>query len=250
MTLEQTLNETSTHAIVSPAVFQTPSKVRRALAKGVESSKWDTLKTNSDDQDENKYYCAKEELDLLRKAALGDIRSRNLLVESQIHYIAGLACMYKNPLYKTSDFIAEGVLGLAEAIDNFDIESNLRLHTYAKWFIKAKMSRLANSRLMKGREFDEESQQYKNKSSVSPVEDSDTPHFSCNDSSFETFSQDHYYEVIKPHIPEKFFKIFMMYFGEQLSYREIATEIGLSHERVRQIINQQLPIIQKKIKNL
>lgn len=81
---------------------------------------------------------AKEEIDLSRRLRdHGDMAAAHRLVTSHLRLVAKIAMRYRGYGLPTGDLIAEGNLGLMQAVKRFDPEKGFRLSTYAMWWIKA-----------------------------------------------------------------------------------------------------------------
>lgn len=92
---------------------------------------------------------AEEERWLLARAA-HDPRALSILIESHMRLVIGIAQRYVRDGVAADDLIAEGTIGLLEAIRRFDDAAEGRLSTYAKWWIRARVRAysLANRRLV------------------------------------------------------------------------------------------------------
>lgn len=77
-----------------------------------------------------------KEKELLEKYKSGDKRARDLLVESNLRLVASIAKSYVGRGIEFPDLIQEGTIGLMEALDRFEMDKNLKLSTYATWWIK------------------------------------------------------------------------------------------------------------------
>lgn len=66
-----------------------------------------------------------------------DVHYKNLLVTSHLRFVIKVAMQYRNYGLPMSDLIAEGNLGLMRAVEKFDPNKDVRLSTYAIWWIKA-----------------------------------------------------------------------------------------------------------------
>ena len=77
-----------------------------------------------------------EEIKLIRKAQEGDLSSKEKLILGHRGTVENMAKLYKNRGVDMDDLISEGNLGLMRAIDKFDITKNVRLYTYASWWIR------------------------------------------------------------------------------------------------------------------
>lgn len=80
---------------------------------------------------------AENERRLLALAKAGDISARDEIVKSQLKFVVTMARRAKTNL-NLNDVINEGNIGLIEAIDNYDMSSNVRFGSYAvHWINKA-----------------------------------------------------------------------------------------------------------------
>lgn len=77
-----------------------------------------------------------KEKELLEKYKSGDKRARDILVESNLRLVASIAKSYVGRGIDFPDLIQEGSIGLMEALDRFEMDKNLKLSTYATWWIK------------------------------------------------------------------------------------------------------------------
>ena len=76
---------------------------------------------------------------LIKKAQDGDIEARNTLVESNMKLVLKIARKYSGlPLV---DLINEGTFGLIRSIEKFDLTKDLKLSTYATWWIRQAIRR-------------------------------------------------------------------------------------------------------------
>lgn len=79
-----------------------------------------------------------EEQDLARQYHnSGDVDAAHRLVTSHLRLVAKLAMGYRGYGLPVMDLIAEGNVGLMQAVKRFDPEKGFRLATYAMWWIKA-----------------------------------------------------------------------------------------------------------------
>ena len=79
-----------------------------------------------------------EELDLARRwRDARDHQARQRLAEGHLRSVVKIAQKYRGYGLYLSDLIAEGNLGLLEAIDRFEPERGLRFLTYARYWIRA-----------------------------------------------------------------------------------------------------------------
>jgi len=69
----------------------------------------------------------------------GDKEAAHRLVTSHLRLVVKIAYGYKNYGLPVPELIAEGNIGLMQAVKKFDPEKGNRLSTYAMWWIKASM---------------------------------------------------------------------------------------------------------------
>lgn len=62
-------------------------------------------------------------------------RSKNELIEANLRLVVSRAKIYKK-MYPLEERIAEGNLGLARAIETFEVEKGYKFSTYANWWIR------------------------------------------------------------------------------------------------------------------
>ena len=78
----------------------------------------------------------KQEIELSRKAKLGDLTARNKLIESNYRLVISIAKKYYRSGTSFDDLIQESTTGLLKAVDKFDPELGYKFSTYACWWIK------------------------------------------------------------------------------------------------------------------
>ncbi len=80
----------------------------------------------------------KEELELSRKwRDEGDVSAAHRLVTSHLRLVAKIAFKYRGYGLPMGELIAEGNIGMMQAVKRFDPEKGFRLSTYAIWWIRA-----------------------------------------------------------------------------------------------------------------
>jgi len=81
---------------------------------------------------------AEEELDLsTRWREHGDVAAAHRLVTSHLRLVAKMAFKFRGYGLPVAELIAEGNIGLMQAVKRFEPERGFRLATYAMWWIKA-----------------------------------------------------------------------------------------------------------------
>ncbi len=84
---------------------------------------------------------AEQERDLAIRAAEGDERARELLVQANLRLVISIAKHYTGRGLSMIDLIQEGNLGLMRAVQQFDPTRGSRFATYATWWIRQAISR-------------------------------------------------------------------------------------------------------------
>jgi RNA polymerase sigma-32 factor len=72
---------------------------------------------------------------LYRKSS--NLRAAHVLVTSNLRFVMKVAYEYRSYGLKMADLIQEGNLGLIKAVEKFDPEKDIRLISYAVWWIRA-----------------------------------------------------------------------------------------------------------------
>ena len=82
-----------------------------------------------------------QELDLSKKAAVGDEMAKNILAESNLRLVVSIAKRYVGRGLLFLDLIQEGNIGLMKAVDKFDYDKGFKFSTYATWWIRQAITR-------------------------------------------------------------------------------------------------------------
>ena len=87
----------------------------------------------------NKYslLTVEEEQRLARRFKKGDLRAGHKLVTSNLRFVVKVAYEYRSYGIKMADLIQEGNIGLMKAVQKFDPDKEIRLISYAVWWIRA-----------------------------------------------------------------------------------------------------------------
>ena len=81
-----------------------------------------------------------EEIDLAKRwLEHGDVEAAHRLVTSHLRLVAKIAFRYRGYGLPIGELIAEGNIGMMQAVKRFDPDKGFRLATYAIWWIKASM---------------------------------------------------------------------------------------------------------------
>jgi RNA polymerase sigma-32 factor len=87
----------------------------------------------------NKYslLSVEEEQKLARRFRKYDLRAGHRLVTSNLRFVVKVAYEYRSYGIKMPDLIQEGNIGLMKAVQKFDPDKEIRLISYAVWWIRA-----------------------------------------------------------------------------------------------------------------
>jgi len=77
-----------------------------------------------------------EEIECARKAAEGNVVSRNRLVSSNLRFVVNVAKKYQGQGLPLQDLISEGNIGLINAIERYDVDKGYHFISYAVWWIR------------------------------------------------------------------------------------------------------------------
>jgi RNA polymerase sigma-32 factor len=80
-----------------------------------------------------------EERELARRAGAGDVTAEQHLIASLQGFVVRTAKAYRRSGVPMPDLIQEGMIGLIQAVRRFNPEKDVRLATYAVWWIRAAM---------------------------------------------------------------------------------------------------------------
>lgn len=78
-----------------------------------------------------------DEFDLARRSKDGDTEATKRLVNCNLRLVVKIALEYQSTRVSLLDLIQEGNVGLMQAVRKFDPERNIRLSTYAQFWIRA-----------------------------------------------------------------------------------------------------------------
>lgn len=75
----------------------------------------------------------------VRFRATGDRQARELLINSNLRFVAKVAARYRSYRLDMADVLQAGCVGLISAVDRYDPEQGVRLLSYAVWRIKSEI---------------------------------------------------------------------------------------------------------------
>jgi RNA polymerase primary sigma factor len=82
---------------------------------------------------------ADEEVRLARRIESGDLRAKELMIESNLRLVFAIARSYRRRGVTFADLVQEGTIGLIRAVERFDHRRGLKFSTYAVWWIRRSM---------------------------------------------------------------------------------------------------------------
>ena len=80
-----------------------------------------------------------EERELARRAGRGDWKAEQRLVAMHRRFVVRIARAYRRTGIPMADLVQEGMIGLVQAVRRFNPDRDVRLSTYAIWWIRAAM---------------------------------------------------------------------------------------------------------------
>ena len=80
-----------------------------------------------------------EEIDLIRKAQLGDQRAKDKVISANLRFVISVAKMYSMDPEIFGDLVSAGNIGLIDSLDKFDSSKGFKFISYAVWHIRKEM---------------------------------------------------------------------------------------------------------------
>ncbi len=84
---------------------------------------------------------AEEEVELAKRMEMGDKEAKQRLIESNLRLVVSIAKRYVGRGMLLLDLIQEGNMGLIKAVEKFDYRKGYKLSTYATWWIRQAITR-------------------------------------------------------------------------------------------------------------
>lgn len=78
-----------------------------------------------------------EEVDLAKRSVAGDRAAMARLIKAHRRFVVKIARKYRNYGLPMNDLVQEGTIGFIQAVKRFDPSRDVRLNTYAMWWIRA-----------------------------------------------------------------------------------------------------------------
>jgi RNA polymerase primary sigma factor len=187
-----------------------------------------TLNIYLDEIGEKSLLSEDEERRLAARIHAGDERALNKLIEANLRFVVAIARQYQNKGLPIDDLISEGNIGLMKAARKYDGERGVRFVNYAVVFVRQQIE--------KALKLESAEQRVENMKDV-------------RDDNSSAIADDAEYSLDS--LNERELKVVTAYFGigqERLTMAEIAEEMNLRRERVRQIRNKAIRRLKKNKK--
>jgi RNA polymerase primary sigma factor len=97
----------------------------------------DGLKRYLDDIRRTELLAPEEERELFELYRKGSRHARDRLIRSHMRFVVKVALHFRNVPLPISDLIGEGAIGLIKAIDTYDPSRGVRFISYAVWWIRS-----------------------------------------------------------------------------------------------------------------
>lgn len=189
-----------------------------------------------------------EEHELLREYKYNNnIAARNKLITSNLRYACKLANAYRNRGVSYSELISVANDGLLESIEKFDIEQDIKLISYSKWWIMQKMQNaiIKKNRMPESDIPGDHEDQYDEAEVDEPAkkskQDAYNEYFVVDDDNLEDEKNaKKFIDGIMSVLTEREADIINMYYGRcghrENTLEDIGKKYNLTKERVRQIM--------------
>jgi RNA polymerase primary sigma factor len=182
---------------------------------------------------------------LLAYKLRNDLNARNKLIESNLKYACKLANGFRNKGLSFGELISEANSGLLDAIEKYDIQQDVKLISYSKWWIIQRMQ----SALEKQNRIIREDLPLEYNDDVDFCDesiDNDNFHINLfiteNEQNVKDKNDRYLVDRITSQISEREKDMIYRYYGinqkEKSTLEDIGKKYGLTRERVRQIIDK------------
>ena len=197
----------------------------------------------------------KEERKLLEEYLnKGNLNARDTLIKCNLKYACTLANSYRGKGVEFSDLIAEANNGLIESIEKYDLNKNVKLITYAKWWIMQRLNNCVSNNykfLTDDLPTDHEKQKENDEDITNETTSNEYEKMVADeiDSDTHTLEVKYYVSELLNVLSEREREILEMYFGINGTYNnleDIGKQFNITKERTRQIIEKSLLKLRSK----
>jgi RNA polymerase primary sigma factor len=182
-----------------------------------------------------------------------DLKAREKLITSNLRFVASVAKPYIGMGLSYADLIAEGNLGLLRAIDKFDYTKDVKTISYSVWWIKQTiLDALSNRNQMDGEDLpkdyqrlDFEDEDYTGTLSENFIEKEDA---NLDKNEIKDITM-----ILLDCLTKREKTVVIAYFGlentDELTLEEIGNKLGITKERVRQVLAKSLKKLRAEVLN-
>ena len=199
---------------------------------------------------------ADEERDLALKIQQGDSRALNRLVEANLRFVVSIASQYKGKGLQMDDLVSEGNIGLMKAASHFNPDKGTRFVNYAVVHIRQQIEKALDQQTepprglkQKATSVDAPLGHRSNMSLLSVLVNQDAPYA---DERVHSEAIEEAVEFALGSLDERESRVVNAYFGidqEHETMAEIAEDMDLKRERIRQIRDKAVRKLRKAYKN-
>ena len=125
----------------SPVVHGTLESIEPTLDLSIETVTHDPLRLYLKEAGEIPLLTKNEEIELAVRIELGDKRSKDRMIQSNLRLVISIAKNYYTQDMDLLDLIQEGNTGLIRAVEKFDYRKGFKFSTYATWWIRQAITR-------------------------------------------------------------------------------------------------------------
>ena len=196
-----------------------------------------------------------EERRLSARIKAGDQRAVNKLIEANLRFVVAIARQYQGKGLAMDDLVSEGNIGLMKAAGKYDATRGLRFVNYAVVFVRRQIElalkkesgeqRVENRKDGQSRSVDAPLGSKTNVSLLSVLVDANAPQA---DERTINSAVENAVEYALRSLDEREGRVVNAYFGieqDHLTMQEIADDMGLKRERVRQIRDRAIRRLRK-----
>ena len=192
---------------------------------------------------------AEQERVLSERILMGDSRAVGKLVEANLRFVVKIAAQYRGQGLQLDDLISEGNIGLMKAAAKFDASRGTRFVNYAVAQVRQEIERAIREQNGKPMSVDAPMNGRTNMNLLSVLVNPDSPMADRRVYS-ETVEQS--VEFALRSLPERERRVVETFFGldrERETLAEIAEDMGLKRERVRQIRDRAVRRLRKTFRH-
>ena len=265
------------------------------ITKSILKENTDVLKDYFKDISRYPVISGEDQVELAKKCKLGDKKSRDMLIKSNLRFVVTCAKQYSGQGVPLMDLINAGNLGLIQSLENYDPERGIKFLSFAVWYIRREILReiYNNSRTIRypityiskitkvKRAYDsflEDNQREPNKEELqsltnltdkqiksvnvnksycqsleTPVSEDDKSTLEDlipdNSNNIDIFTKESILKALKILSPREY-KVITKFYGlngeSELAIKDIAKEMGLGAERVRQLRKESIKKLRQR----